>query len=81
MNNIENPIPQKYQMSPISELFTANYFPNDPQIDQKRIVLQAAYEIYCSSVPGCHELPKILHISKSEIANLKSSNRIILFSF
>lgn len=75
-NNIDNPIPQKYQLAPLSEFFTPEYFPSDPQIIEKRLVLEAAYELYCASVPGCHEMPKILHISKTEEGKYKTKNSL-----
>ncbi len=52
--NIEDPIPQSFELRPMAELFTSSFFPNDPQINQKREILEAAYLEYCGLIPGCH---------------------------
>ncbi len=65
-NNIENPIPQKFNLAPISEILTRDFFPDDPMIYKKREVLEAGYFLYCDTVPGCHvpKQPKIMHVKE-----------------
>jgi hypothetical protein len=53
VNNIKTPIPISFTVSPISELLTPKLFPDDPNIELKRAVMEAAYELYCDAVPGC----------------------------
>ncbi len=77
-NNIENPIPQEYELAPISQLLTSSFFPNDPNIQAKRAVMETAYLIYCSYIDNCHEPkpPKIVHIKETETGKYPTKNMI-----
>lgn len=52
----ENPEATYLELSPISELFTSYHFPNDPDIDAKRLLMMEAYSLYCDSLEYCHDI-------------------------
>ncbi len=70
VNEIENPIPQKYKLVPMSELFTSRFFPNDPDIEAKRAVLEAGYVMYMP------EAEKIVHVFESETGKYETKNSL-----
>ncbi len=67
-NNIDNPIPEEFELKAISDFLTANFFPNDPEIAKKREVMQAGYLAYCASVPNCHlpQSAEVKHVRVTE---------------
>ncbi len=77
-NTIDNPIPQMFNLFPLSELLTPYFFPNDPNIAAKREVMEAGYLLYCASVPGCHEPepPAILHVKAAEYGHYERKNEL-----
>ncbi|MFA6038048.1 MAG: MAC/perforin domain-containing protein [Legionellales bacterium] len=50
------PAPYAFELEKISALLNAEFFPNDPDIDAKRLVMEEGYLQYCESVPYCHEV-------------------------
>ncbi len=49
----DSPLPMQYRLAPISDLLTAAYFPYDPSVAAKQVLLSAALQTYCGQVPNC----------------------------
>ena len=50
-----SPYPVRYRLAPLTSLFTHTFFPDTPpgELNTRRDLLAAAYEIYCSGISGC----------------------------
>ena len=53
-DDVMEPIPTSFDLNAISELLSADMFPNDPDIESKRKVMEAGYRLYCDSIANCH---------------------------
>jgi len=69
-NNIENPIPQKYTLKPITELLNSKFFPEDPNIDGKRVAMEAAYGMLQP------EPLTLINVMKSEQGKYQTQNSL-----
>jgi MAC/Perforin domain len=54
-NSELSPYPISYDLRPITELLTPQFFPNVSEKDlaTRQAILNATYEIYCHNIPGC----------------------------
>ena len=53
-DDVMKPIPTSFELHAISTLLSTNMFPNDPNIESKRKVMEAGYKLYCDSIANCH---------------------------
>lgn len=54
-STLNSPFPVKYQLAPLTALFTAKFFPDMPSnnLTTRRSMLTAAYDTYCANTTGC----------------------------
>lgn len=71
-----SPYPIAYELHPLTDLFTTQYFPNISNniLSTKRTLLDTAYEIYCQGIPGCRaadadQIPVTMHRADFGVAN------------